>query len=307
MHALTLLYRTFYWPICRAYARYLGDKQADALLRCLCIPQFWTVHRYWPNFVHPKSFNEKLWSRMLHDRDPRLTMVNNKLQVRDYVSKKVGEKYLVPLLWQGEHPEEIPFAELPEKFVIKSNHGSGDIKIVTDKKTVNPLKIRRQLKKWLNTNLGRDSYLGISWGYKNIHPSIMIESFIEENGKAPIDYKFYCFSGHVEFLTLHYNRFEQHKTISLNRNFEPYDFRYDFDIWEGECQRPPHFDVMVNLAETLSEDFDFIRVDLYSVKNNLYFSELTTYPGGINTRFLPLSRDYILGEKWCDFKIYTLK
>lgn len=298
MSIVSKVFRDFYWPLCRAYARHLGDKSADELLRCLCSPQFWFVHRYWPNFVHPKSFNEKLWSRMLHDRNPILSMISDKLQVRDYAMTIVGDACLIPLLWSGEKPEEIPFDDLPLKFVIKTNHGCGYVIIVDNKTQLDQRKTIQQLKKWLNANFALDTFLGIAWGYKNIRPTIIIESFIEEEGKPPVDYKFYCFSGRVEFLTVHYDRWKVHKTRSLDRNFEPYDFRYGFDEWKGECRRPPNFDSMVIMAESLSKDFDFMRVDLYSLGNHIYFSELTPYPGGVSTKFLPLNRDYILGEKW---------
>jgi len=67
------------------------------------------------------GFTEKLWYRMLYDRSPTLTLLCDKLRVRDYVSEKVGTKYLVPLLWHGEDPEAIPFPALPPRFVIKTN------------------------------------------------------------------------------------------------------------------------------------------------------------------------------------------
>ena len=39
---------------------------------------------------------------------------------------------------------------------------------------------------------------------------------------------------------------------------------------------------MVEIAKILSEDFDFVRVDLYEYKDQVYFSELTFSPfGGI--------------------------
>jgi hypothetical protein len=41
-----------------------------------------------------------------------------------------------------------------------------------------------------------------------------------------------------------------------------------------------------------------MRVDLYSVENVIYFSELTPYPGGVATKFLPERQDDILGKKW---------
>ena len=124
MNLTSGLFKVLHWPICRAYARhFVGDKPADALFRSLCSLQFWRVHRYWPNFVEPRSFSEKLWSRMLHERDPMFTLISDKLRVRDYVANKVGPDYLIPLLWTGENAEQIPFGQLPSKFVIKTNHG----------------------------------------------------------------------------------------------------------------------------------------------------------------------------------------
>lgn len=235
---------------------------------------------------------------MLHDRDPQMTLLNDKLHIRDYISKKGGKEYLIPLLWNGHNPEQIPFDRLPSKFVIKTSHGCAYNIIVTDKAKINPEKIKFQLAKWLGENYCQDFRLGIEWGYKNIKPSIIIESFIGEKEKAPVDYKFYCFSEQVEVLTMHFDRFEEHKTRTFDRNFQPHEFSYHFGQWRGEFQRPTNFETMVQLAESLAKGFDFMRVDLYNVGNKIYFSELTPYPGGVNTKFLPARQDYILGEKW---------
>jgi len=295
------LFKFIHWPICRLYAKHiLGDRPSDPIFRSLCSLQFWRVHRYWPNFVEPHNFSEKLWNRMLNERDSIFTLISDKLRVRDYMANKVGSEYLVPILWSGEDPNNIPFDELPLKFVIKTNHGCKYNIIVKDKTQLDYIKIKWQLKKWLSENYGQDKFLGIAWGYRNIRPCIMIESFIEENGKAPVDYKFYCFSGRVEVLTLHLDRFEGYKTRAFNRNFEVYEFGPDFKQYNGKCKRPRNFKAMVQLAETLSEGFDFMRVDLYSVENQIYFSELTPYPGGVSSilGFDVASMDYVLGEKW---------
>jgi len=237
---------------------------------------------------------------MLHQRDPIFTLISDKLRVRDYVANKVGPDYLIPLLWSGENAEQITFDQLPLKFVIKTNHGCGYNIIVKNKTQLDQNKAKLQLKKWLGENFGQDKYLGIAWGYKNIRPCIMIESFIEESGKAPVDYKFYCFSGRVQILTLHFDRFEDYKMRAFNRNFEPYEFGPDFKQYDEKCKRPKNFKAMVHLAETLAEDFDFMRVDLYSLENKIYFGELTPYPGGVTSLrgFDVASMDYILGEKW---------
>lgn len=293
------IFSWLYWPICRFYARhYVGDNPADSVYRFLCSFQFLRTHHFWPNFFNPQRFSEKIWSRMFNERDSKLTLISDKLRVRNYVANRVGGNNLINLLWTGDDPADIPFDELPVKFVIKTNHGCGSNIIVTNKTQLDKERTIKKLRKWLSTNFCEDKYLGTEWGYKNIKPTLIIEEFLEENGKTPVDYKFYCFSGRVEFLSLHFSRFEGHKTRSFGRNFEPYDLRYNLEQWGGECQRPRNFEGMVQLAESLAKGLAFIRVDLYSVKDDIYFGELTLYPGGVRARFLPPERDFILGKKW---------
>jgi hypothetical protein len=298
----TKLFKLLYWPICRAYARHLrhlGDRPADAVLRCLCIPQYLMVYRCWPNFVHPRRFTEKVWSRQLHDRDPKLPLIMDKFRVRDYVAGKGGSDYLVPLLWSGDKPEEIPFDKLPLKFVIKTNHGCDYNIIVLDRKTIDQSEIRRLLKKWLGPNPGQVHSLGIAWGYYKIRPTIIIESFIGENDKAPDDYKFFCFSGRVEFLKIDFDRFEGHAEKFFDRDLNRLDLvERGLKQYQGKIDLPDNIKDMIRVAESLSEGFDFIRVDLYNVKNKIYFGEFTPYPGGVSAKFEPDSFDYVFGEKW---------
>ena len=47
-----------------------------------------------------------------------------------------------------------------------------------------------------------------------------------------------------------------------------------------ELPRPKHFDQMKTIARVLSEDFEFVRVDLYEYQDKIYFGELTFTPQG---------------------------
>jgi hypothetical protein len=237
---------------------------------------------------------------MLFDRDPILTLVSDKYRVRDYVSNKVGSGYLVPLIWSGERTEEIPFGELPSKFVIKTNHGCGFNIIVTDKSKFNHTEAKTLLKKWLGKNFGQDYYAGTGWAYRNIKPTILVEAFIGEDDRPPIDYKFYCFSGRVEIFTVHIDRHEDHKTIAFSRRLERYRFKPDFKQYQGEYSLPTNLSEMIELAESLSDRFDFIRVDLYNRQNRIYFGEYTPYPAGMSffLGFDISELDQLLGDKW---------
>lgn len=285
-----------YWPLCRIYARYLGDRPADNIYRLLCSLQFLVIHGFWPDLKNPSYFTEYIWARMLYERDPILTKVSDKMKVRSYVAEKLGKEFLIPLLWVGSDPKEIPYDKLPSRFVIKTNHGCHFNIIVKDKTHLNKKIAEKQLERWLSQNYCLSTYLGSEWGYKNIKPMILIEEFISEGNNVPIDYKFYCFNGKVEFLTAHFDRFGQHRTKSFDRNFQPYDFRYDFKQWSGNFSRPENFEKMVEISETLSNDFTFMRIDLYNIEGRIYFGEMTPYPGGVSTKFLPRNRDFYLGS-----------
>ncbi len=287
-----------FWPLCRLYARLLGDNPADIIYKKLCSLVFYQIHHYWPDFNIPKTFSEKIFCRMLFDRRSILTTLSDKFLVRNYVRKKIGEEYLIPLLWTGINPEEIPFASLPDKFVIKTNHDSGTIFIAKNKYMINQLELKRMLNYRLRNNFCLNSDIGIEWAYKNIPPRILIEQYIEEDGKPPVDYKFYCFSGSAKYLLIIYDRFGYHREKHFTIDFLPLDFWNGIDQYHGPFNIPINYDEMIKIAEKLSADFDFVRVDLYNIKGKIYFGELSFYPAGGLAPFVPRDWDYIFGEKW---------
>jgi hypothetical protein len=234
---------------------------------------------------------------MLFERNPIFTQMSDKLQVREYVVNKVGSEYLIPLLWRGDDPEKIPFDKLPDKFVIKTNHGCGYNIIVKNKADLIITKAKRQLRTWLNENFCLDQFLGIEWGYKNIKPAVLIESFIDENGQVPKDYKFWCFSGRVECISVHFDRHTRYTTKGFDRSFNPVDFGFGLPTYAGRFEKPKNFEEMLNIAEILAEGFDFIRVDLYSLPMNVFFGELTFYPFQGQALY-GHSWELALGKKW---------
>ena len=75
--------------------------------------------------------------RSLFDRRPIWTQLQDKHTARDYVRARIGEGALPRLYWVTMDPANIPFDELPQKFVVRPNHGSGWIVLVGDKARVN--------------------------------------------------------------------------------------------------------------------------------------------------------------------------
>jgi len=259
---------------------------------------FWKELEYWPHFKYPRTFSEKIWRRMLYDRDPQLPVLADKLRVRDYVRARIGEEYIIPLLWVGTDPALIPYATLPDKFVIKTTHGSGFNIIVSDLRSLDKEWVRRRLQEWLRFNYCTDRWLGIEWFYKSIEPYIIVETLLEENGKCPVDYKLFCFSGRAEFIQSDFDRFEHHTRKICDRDFNPLDAALGCEQYLGKVVRPVNFEQMVRVAESLAAGLDFMRVDLYNVDGRIYFGELTGYPGAGTERFVPRKYDFLFGEKW---------
>lgn len=286
-------------PVCRAYARRLpADEPADPFMRLLCALEFLILHRYRPDFMRPQTFCEKLWRRMLFGRDSRWIEISDKLRMRSYVSANVGGEHLVPMLWSGERAENIPFGDLPSGFVIKANHGSGYNLIVRDKAEVDPAAVCGQLSRWLGTDYGDTFGLGTEWCFRHIRPCIFVEEILESEGAVPWDYKFWCFAGQTECVTVHVDRFERHATRTFDRNFRPYRYGFPLNDPGLRIPRPPRFEEMLRVAESLAAGFDFMRVDLYNVEGRILVGEFAVYPTGGLIRFLPAEFDAELGARW---------
>jgi hypothetical protein len=300
MNLINALIKSVYLPFCRAYSRsFVRDKPADFLLRLFSSLYFWRVHGYWPQLRTPRSFEEKVTARMLFDRDPKWTLLSDKLRVRDYVEKRAGKDVLIPLLWSGTRSRDIPFDTFPDQFVIKANHGCGYNIIVSDISQFNTELTKSKIDAWLNENFCHDYILGTAWAYRNISPSIIVESFIGGHGKPPVDYKFFCFDGKVEMFKMDFDRFTDHSVAFFDRRCQKLDVHEKgLKRFSGLITLPDSIHEMIEVAERLATGLDFIRVDLYNNSNRTFFGELTCYPSGGNGPWVPESFDFNCGAKW---------
>ncbi|WP_267899471.1 ATP-grasp fold amidoligase family protein, partial [Tetragenococcus koreensis] len=75
-------------------------------------------------------------------------------------------------------------------------------------------------------------------------------------------------------------------------NWEPLNYT---DIKQKQSlKKPKLFDEMICVSEILSEDFPFVRVDLYEIKDQIVFGELTFTPSsGMATYFTEAAQQEI--------------
>jgi hypothetical protein len=95
------------------------------------------IHRRPSLLIGPKTFNEKLSLRLAIDRRPLLVTLSDKIKMREYSAAKVGPQFLSKIYWVDKNASAMPFDDLPKAFVIKATHGSGFVRIVTNKSTIN--------------------------------------------------------------------------------------------------------------------------------------------------------------------------
>ena len=246
------------------------------------------------NLENPQTFNEKIQWLKLYDATLLKTKLADKYLVRDWIKEKIGEEYLVPLLGVWEKFDDIDFDKLPDKFVLKANHGSGWNIIVTDKNKLNKQDTKQKLDKWLHTNYAFNS--GLELHYKDIKPLIIAEKYIEPEDGDLKDYKFLCFNGQVKYAWVDKDRYTKHTRNLYDINWQLMPVTIQYPNSNDEIQKPHNFDKMVEFAKVLSQGFALVRVDFYENNNNLYFGEMTFTSGNGVERFYPEKYNLELGQ-----------
>lgn len=252
---------------------------------------FLIKNRYICNIGNPETFNEKIQWRKKYQHDQRFPDLVDKWTVRDYIAKLYPE-ILVRTYGVFERAEDINFAKLPDQFIIKPTHGFGRVIICNGKDDFDEPVARKVMQEWLAYN---QFYITGEWQYRDIKPRIIIDELLGENIK---DYKFFCFDGEPYAIQIDSDRYVKHKRQlrDMGWNRIPCSLAYPDD--KTDLETPDELPEMIDICRKLSQDFDFVRVDLFMVNEKIYFSELTFTPGNGMDRFLPKKYDYEFGRMW---------
>jgi hypothetical protein len=259
--------------------------------RAMVLHHYRRVFQHTPDLNAPTTFNEKIAYKRLYDRRPILTRVTDKVAVREYVGKRIGEQYLAKLHHTFDAVDDVDPAALPRSFVLKPSHASGRIMRVPDKSKWDFEAARPMLRKWLTYNF----YWHLrEWSYRDIPPRLMVEEHLGDNIR---DWKFFVYDGKVHFVDVHFDRYIKHTRNVYDRNLKRLPVRILYENHDGD----PTFEnmgLMFELVETLGRGFDFIRVDMYNIEGRIVFGELTNYSGAGLEPFIPTEYDKVFGEPW---------
>lgn len=271
--------------MCKFYSRILLKKKVD--------------------LKNPKTFNEKIQWLKIHDYPNNQLVIQgaDKYRVRKYVQEKGLENILVPMIADWDNPEKINWDELPDKFVLKCNHGCAYNILCADKSSFDKEDAVKKMKKWMKEDFGA---FNIETHYSKIVPHITCEEYL---GECIIDYKFFCFNGEPKYIyvssDLVHDRQAQIGFFYLDGTKMPL-IRDDYAPMDIE-ELPPFFENMKKDAEVLCEDFPFVRVDFFVANNTYYFAELTFTPSGGMMPFNPDKYDLEWGENMDISKIQERK
>ena len=220
-----------------------------------------------PSFRKPQTFNEWMNHLKLYDRTPLRGVFADRVGVRDYIASRALACRLVPIIGTFEALTPEIWEALPESFVLKATHGSGMVHICRSKSAESFEAVRAATEQWLARDFGR---LTNEWVYDAVPRRLVAEALLDDgSGGAPLDYKFFCFGGHVQLVQVDLDRFTRHVRNLYTRDFVriPGELEYPAGY---EIARPAAFEAAVAIAERLSCEIDFVRLDLYLVGKDVY-------------------------------------
>ena len=261
---------------------------------------FFSKYKYWPNFHKPSKLSEYICYIKLYGDYKKMAFVADKYKIREEVKKRAGEEYLLEIYDTVKTPDDISeykYMSYPDLFVAKPNHASG--RVFINKKKDFPF-FYKQVQFFMREygNVKNELH------YKHIEPRLLIEEYISPLYEGLYDLKFYVFKGKVLFVIA--GKDIWNAKTDKNRTYERivYDRNWNITWYQisakqaEEMERPSKLKEMIDIAEALAKDWEFMRVDLYWYDNKIKFSEMTPTPASGRKAFIPFYAEKYLYEKY---------
>lgn len=256
----------------------IGDK-------IIAYKRFIRIHKRIPR--NSLLFNDVLFKIKIGNEiiNPLRVFVSDKEFVKIYIKSIVGNNYNVPTIKILHSCDEVDAFIFPENCCIKSTHGSGQVIFRKNNGSVDYSKV----KSWLGINYYKKSR---ERNYKTLTPKIIVEPLIFSDSNLT-DYRFFCFKGEVKVVTLDIGKYSGYRRAFYDLNWNELPFSLGYPKAENKINRPKNLDEMISVAQRLSVNFNFVRVDIYSNGENCYVGELTNCHASAGQQFIPVSAEKI--------------
>ena len=245
------------------------------------------------NLDDPRTIQEKLCWLNIYEPDLLKTKCADKIRLRFYADDVLEKNICVPLKQVYDSAAEINWSEIPERCVIKCNHGSGMNIMIPYASTLrysDTVMMREKLEKWMSIDFAFQN--GFEAHYHDIKHRILIEEYLE-GGYGLHDYKFWCFNGEPKLYTIN-NGYGHGDIMYYKMDGTPWNL-YGVPEHQG-YRRPEHFDEMVEYSRKLAAPFKFVRCDFYEVDGMVYLGEMTFTPGACAFRYKKDEDNFAVGD-----------
>ncbi len=267
------------------------------------------VNGFAPDLRHPRLLSERILHRILTDRDPLLHTFCDKIAAKEWIAARIGSDRTPRTLAVAESLEALTAQPLPERWMLKASHGSGWYQLVAATTQGLDALLQEQARRWLAADFA-DAYQ--EWGYRGVPRRLLAEEMLSFGGGQCTEISAFCFRGRVGGVRL----FRQESALAPRRSIQRHLPRAKELFLDGALQPlplvRPHYEHwpalsgtdrqplgdFLALAEKLSVETSFLRVDGYISERGALVGELTPYPGaGIWLR-LPREWDAWFGAFW---------
>lgn len=231
------------------------------------------------NYKKVADFNEKIFWLARYWQHPLIVKCADKIAVRDYVRDCGLDFLLNEILVVYSSADNISLDDLPDKFVLKCNHGCGFNIICKDKSLLDITEVKVKVDKWLHTSIGIET---AEYQYQHIQPCAYAERYIGDEEDERLEIQFFCFNGKARHILLRNDLGDAAKqsfAISYTRDWKRVKDRKREDM-SIDIEKPENLDSMISYAERLARPFPNVRVDFYLVGDRVYFGELTFSTSG---------------------------
>lgn len=247
----------------------------------------------------PKTFNEKIQWLKLYDVSPLKTRLADKFEVREWIREKIGEKYLTPLIGVYDTFDEIDFDRLPDKFVLKTTHGSGYNIVVKDKSRFDKADAKKKFDDWLSRKF--EYQAGFEMHYAGMKPRIIAEEFLDIDESGIYEWQAFCFNGEAKFFLVIVGGAHD-STPGKRFYYSPKWEKLPFtslarELPEGAIPCPDNFAELAECVKKLCDGFLHVRVDFYRLRDgNWKFGEMTFSTASGLWAVYPEEYDRVVGD-----------